>query len=177
MALTVEDGTQVAAAESYVSAADCTTYHTNNGNAAWTGTDAVKEAALRKACRYLDGEYRKRWKGQKVYPTTQALEWPRAGVMVLDEPIDLGVSDIYYGVLEITTIPQRLKDAQCELALLVLAGELAPAVDGSIRREKIDVLETEYAPGVRPGKKLYPVVDQLLSDYLKPSGSSDALRG
>lgn len=183
MALTVEDGTQIAAAESYISAADATTYHTANGNSAWTGTDAVKEAALRRACRYLDGEYRQRWKGQKVYPLTQVLEWPRVGVSVIDGPqqyYDVPPSfydSAYSGFLAITTIPQRLKDAQCELALLALAGALAPTVDGSVRREKIDVLETEYAPGVRPGKKSYPVVDQLLSDFLRPLGSSDALRG
>ena len=36
MALIVEDGTGLANAESYVSVADATTYHTNYGNTAWT---------------------------------------------------------------------------------------------------------------------------------------------
>jgi hypothetical protein len=166
MAITVEDGTIVTGAESYVSAATATTYHTNRGNTAWTGADAVKEAALRRAATYLDGRYRLRWKGARVYPLTQAMEWPRAGVETEDGQ-----------ALDITTIPQRLKDAQCELALRALSGPLADDLNASVRREKVDVLETEYAPGAKPGQIEYQIVDQLLSDLLKPSGSSDLLRG
>ena len=43
MTLTVETGAIVANANSYVSIADCDSYHTLMGNATWTGTDAVKE--------------------------------------------------------------------------------------------------------------------------------------
>jgi hypothetical protein len=182
VALTVEDGTIVTGAESYISASDATTYHTNRGNTAWTGTDAVKEAALRRAAAYLDGHYRKRWKGARVYPLTQAMEWPRAGVEVVDEQVYYDTPPSFYdseysGFLAITTIPQRLKDAQCELALRALSGPLADDLSASVRREKVDVLETEYAPGAKPGQIEYQIVDQLLSDFLKPSGSCDVLRG
>jgi hypothetical protein len=183
MALIIETGLQVANSESYISAADATTYHTNRGNTAWTGTDAVKEAALRRAAAYLDGHYRKRWKGQPVKPITQSMAWPRVGVKLVDvELLYYDVAPSYYdselmGFVPITTIPQRLKDAQCELALRALAGDLAADGESNIIREKVDVLETEYAPNTVKGKVVYPLVDSLLSDLLKPIGSSDALRG
>jgi hypothetical protein len=142
------------------------------------------ERALVLACRYLDGKYRNKWKGQKVTPIQQPLEWPRVGVRVVDTPqpyYDVPPSfydNSYSGFLAITTIPQRIKDAQCEATLLILSGtDLAPALNVSVRSEKVDVLETTYAPGVKPGQVDYPVIDQLISDYLKPVGSSDLQRG
>lgn len=178
MALIIEDGSVVSGAESYATVADTDAYHANRGNSAWKGTDAIKEAALRKAAAYLDGEYRRRWKGYRVQPLVQVMEWPRTGVCVVDELG--GVSPYGYfgtGFLTDTTIPQRLKDAQCELALRALAGELAPDVDGKLRRKKIDIIEKEYAPGSEPGAKDYRIVEQLLSDLLKPKGSVEVTRG
>lgn len=183
MALVIETGSIVAGAESYISAADCDTYFANRSQALWTGATAVKEAALRKAATYLDGHYRKRFKGQKVYPITQPMEWPRVGVRVVDTPqpyYDVPPSfydSQYSGFLAITTIPQRLKDAQCELALRALSGDLAVDGASNIVREKVDVLETEYAKGTVKGQKQYQIIDQLLSDYLKPLGCSDVQRG
>jgi len=183
MALTIEDGTIVTGAESYVSAASATTYHSNRGNAAWTGTDAVKEAALRKAAQYLDGHYRNRFKGQPVYPTTQPMAWPRAGVRLLNGPQEYyGVVPSFYdveysGYLAITTIPQRLKDAQCELALIALSADLAPNIAAGIKREKVDVLETEYFASAQAGTTVYSAVNNLLSDLLKPANTTDAQRG
>jgi phage gp36-like protein len=181
MSIIVEVGTIVAGAESYCTVAETTTYHTNRGNTLWTGTDAVKEAALRKATAYLDGYYRQRFKGQKVYPLTQPLEWPRVGVRVVTDQIYYDVPPSFYdsnysGFLAITTIPQRLKDACCELALRALSGDLATDLTAGIKREKIDVIETEYFQGATQGTA-YKAVDQLLSDFLKPSGSADVLRG
>lgn len=165
MALIVETGAIVTGAESYVSAADCTTYHSNRGNTAWTGTDAVKEAALLKAAAYLDGHYCKRFKGEKYQPLDQNMQWPRIGVVI----------DGF--VLDVDVIPQRLKDAQCELALIALTADLAPSVSAGIKREKVDVLETEYFAGAPAGTTVYTAVDNLLADLLKPLNSTDAVRG
>jgi len=176
--LTVEDGTIVAGAESYVSVTEADTYHTKRGNTAWTGEDAVKEAALLKAATYLDGEYRQRWKGVKVDWDEQVMEWPRAGVCVVDDYQQV-ISYGYLGpgFLAETTIPQRLKDAQCELALRALSVELAPDSTGRVKREKVDVLETEWFDGEDSTSTTYRVVEQLISDLLKPKGSGDVLRG
>lgn len=175
MSLIIETGAIVTGAESYVSVADCDTYHTNNGNALWTGTTAVKEAALRKAARYLDCYYRPRWKGYRVQFSIQSLEWPRYEVEVPGGGV-AGFGD-FANWLPSDQIPQRLKDAQCELALRALSGDLAVDGASNIIREKVDVLETEYAKGTVKGQKQYQIIDQLLSDYLKPLGCSDVQRG
>lgn len=165
MALTVETGQIISGAESYVSAADATTYHAARGNAAWTGTDAVKEAALLKAAAYLDGHYCNRFKGTKYQPLDQNMQWPRIEVVI----------DGF--VLDVDVIPQRLKDAQCELALIALSADLAPNVAAGIKREKVDVLETEYFAGAPAGTTVYTAVNNLLADLLKPLNSTDAVRG
>ncbi len=179
----VESGSIVTGADSYESLANAGAYLVKRGDATWAAaTAANREAALRKATTYLDGHYRKRWKGQKVYPLTQALEWPRVGVRVVDEQVyyyDTPPSfydSEYSGYIAITTIPQRLKDACCELALRALSAPLADDITAGIKREKVDVIETEYFQGAAPGTT-YQIVDQLLSDFLKPSGSADAVRG
>jgi len=165
MALIIEDGTIVAGAESYVSAADATTYHGNRGNTTWAGTDTVKDAALLKAAAYLDGHYCKRFKGTKYQPLDQNMQWPRIGVVI----------DGF--VLDVDVIPQRLKDAQCELALIALSADLAPSVSAGIKREKVDVLETEYFAGAPAGTTVYTAVNNLLADLLKPLNACDAVRG
>lgn len=166
MSLTIETGAIVAGADSYVTAAEATTYHAARGNTAWTGTDAVKEAALLKAAAYLDGHYCQRFKGEQYQPLLQSLQWPRINVIV---------GNGYYFPTD--TIPQRIKDAQCELALIALSAELAPNVSAGIKREKVDVLETEYFAGAPAGTTVYTAVNNLLSDLLKPINSSDVVRG
>lgn len=165
MALIVETGAIIAGADSYVSVTDCDTYHADRGNTAWTGTDAVKEHALRKAVAYLDGHYRNRLKGIMVDPIKQNLAWPRYDV-VID-----GVT------LARSPIPQRIRYAQCELALIALSADLAPNVSAGVKREKVDVLETEYFAGAPAGTTVYTAVNNLLSDLLKPINSSDLIRG
>lgn len=157
MPLTPETGAIVAGANTYVTLAEQKAFIGSIPQP--TATDAELERAIVLAARYLDGNYRARWKGVKE-SITQSMEWPRYVVA---------------GVLP-GTIPQRLKDAQCELALRALSGELSADTTTGIKREKVDVLETEYFSG-QSGKAAYPVVDQLLSDYLKPLGSSDLVRG
>jgi len=181
MALTIEDGTVVAGAESYVDADGADAYHAKRGNAAWIGEAAVKEAALLKAATYLDGEYRQRWKGYRVQPLVQSMEWPRSSVQISegDSYFASYDHDGYLGpiCLPSNVIPQRLKDAQCELALRALSAELAPDSTGRVKREKVDVLETEWFDGEDSTSTTYRVVEQLLSDLLKPKGSADAMRG
>ena len=184
MTLLVEDGSIVSGAESYVDAATATTYHANNGNTAWAAaTTPAMEAALRKAARYMDGKYRSRFLGFRVRPVGtvalpgQAMEWPRLYVPVFGAAPGISPGTAYANYLPANQIPQRLKDAQCELALRALASDLATDGDVSIKRKKLDVIEKEYAANMVPGQIAYPVVDQLLSDYLKPMGSQDVLRG
>ena len=77
MSLIVEDGTGKVDAESYQSVSAADTYFSNVGNSLWTGSTAVKEAALRKATIYLDSTYQ--WQGS-IFSLEQSLNWPRLGV-------------------------------------------------------------------------------------------------
>lgn len=74
-----------------------------------TATDAAKEAALRAAARVLDASFT--WTGTAV-DATQVLAWPRSGMLTRN------------GFAIATTVnPVDLKNAQCELAAQLHAGD------------------------------------------------------
>lgn len=158
MAIIVEDGSGLSTAESYLSVADCGTYHTNRGNAAWTGADSAKEIALRKATQYLDAVYGRSFQGTRV-TVTQALAFPRYDV------------EIDGFVLTSTTIPQKLKDATAELAVRALTEDLLADQDtpGSIESESVTVgpisTSTTYAGG-RAQQAAYPYVEALIAELI-----------
>lgn len=74
--LTIEDGSIVPGADSFVSAADFATYATNYGVEV-PDAEPAQEALLRRAAVQLDGL---RWAGGPV-SGEQALSWPRSGVV------------------------------------------------------------------------------------------------
>lgn len=122
--ITVEDGTNVAGANSYVSVADANTFLSGEIYATeWDAADAdLKARALIAACRVIN--YSMNWNGYRTY-TDQALAWPRARVhnyeienALLADP--LAMTSVYYAD---NTIPQRLKDAQCIQALELLRSD------------------------------------------------------
>jgi hypothetical protein len=178
MPLIVEDGTIVAGANAYVTLVEQAAFI--GSIAQPTATDTELERAIILATRYIDGHYRQQWKGRRVEPVTQSLEWPRYGVSISNSLTSSGSAfyDAGFGQMYIPsdTIPQRVKDACCELALRALSGELAADGDASIGRKKIDVIDTEYRNGVLKGSMAYPVIDQLLSDYLHPRGTQTVTR-
>lgn len=157
MALEVEDGTGKANAESYISVADASARHTAFGNTAWTGTDAVKEAALRRATGYIEQAFRSRWQGCRVV-STQALSWPRSGVCVDDYPVD---SDV---------VPTDVANACADLALRALTADLNADQTRAVIREKVGPLETEYSEH-SPQAKQYRAVDMMLAPYLTGGGA------
>ncbi len=113
MALTIDTTVGGAAANSYVSVAQADTYFEARLNtSAWTG-DEDKKKALRMAAKRLQDE---NWRGCRV-DDTQALAWPRYEVENPDSP-----SGDYFADDE---IPQRVIDAQCELAIFYLQNTAA----------------------------------------------------
>ena len=72
MALTVEDGTGLVGADSYVSVADCETYCDARGLTFSGAATADKEAALRRATASIDAMYRSRFPGQRRQSTGRA---------------------------------------------------------------------------------------------------------
>jgi len=160
MALTV--GT-----DAYVSLAACDAYHAALGNAAWTGLDAAKEVAIRKATLWVDNAYRGRWKGIRC-DTTQPLAWPRWDVT--DE-------DGLY--VDSATIPTAIANATCEAALRIIAGtDLDPDRDrgGRIKSESVGSLSVVYADGA-PSGTTYPRIDRMVSGLVAGRSSMRIERG
>lgn len=169
MALTVEDGSVVAGAESYAAVADADTYHANRGNTDWAaaGTPA-KEQALRKATDYMLQTYRPRWKGYRK-SAAQALDWPRSFVYL--EPYISGAVGPYPYLVSDSSVPAEVKNSCCELARRALTADLRADLDRQALREQVGPIAVEYDPASEYYKK-YPAVDAALSPYLRGSGSN-----
>ena len=130
MALTIEDGSIVAGADSYVEAADLVTYAANYGRTIPAGT-TDQEALLRRA--YLQMAAMP-WKGQPV-SAEQTGAWPRYGVCRNGF------------VLPSDSIPAQVKQGQMALAAEIHADDLVDpdTKAGAVTRRKVGPLETEYA--------------------------------
>lgn len=114
-------------ADSYVTLTEFNTYCDKTSRGI-SGTDAELEALLRKGVAYLENQYRGRWKGYRT-EQEQALAWPRIGSGGDSRLRAQGDTFAVYGIVDIdgfeiptNAIPQQIKDAQCEVALLASAG-------------------------------------------------------
>jgi len=159
---TVEDGTGLEAANSYLSVAGADQYHEDHtASTSWSGaTQAQKEKALRLATQYLDARFDGRWAGYK-YTAEQALAWPRI------EAVD---NDGW--AIDSDSIPQRLADATAELSLRVVDGDTLfedETKPGLIKSKSVTVgpisKSVEYVSGIGPAKK-YPLIEALLRPLL-----------
>jgi len=174
MALTVETGTGVPGADSYISLADANTYVSNHGNSAvWSAaTDATKEQTLRLATQYIDLKYGDRFKGYKTWNTQakrQNLQWPRGGAIDNDGyeyPDD--------------AMPACLVSAVVEAALRIIAGDdlLGVIETGTIASESSTVgplsQSISYIGGKMPMKQ-YPKIDALIRPLI--NSSTQMMRG
>jgi len=164
MALTVEDGTGLSTADSYLSQANADTYIANHGNSTdWSGaTSDQKDEALRLATQWLDLTYGQRWKGIRSN-SDQALDWPRSGV-----------SDRDGRAIDTDELPQKLLDATAEMALRHITetdGIMPDEADAApVKQEKIKVGEIEesvtYA-APKPQAKRFTIVTRLIADLIE----------
>lgn len=116
MSLTVENGTGLETANSYVSVEYVNTYHSDRGNNLWAGSDAKKEQAIIRATDYIEKRFATRFRGTKQ-SRRQALSWPRFNA----------IDNSGFLFSEEDNIPRKLKMAVAEYALRALKqGELAP---------------------------------------------------
>lgn len=172
MALTVEDGTGLAAADSWVTLVEATTWHSDMGNTTWaSGTydDTQREAALRRAARFLSDSFA--WIGYPTNNRTQNLAWPR--FYVSDEDNLSIASD---------EIPVEIKRAQFEVALeeLVTPRAMSPTVTLSnrVKMEQVGPLKVEYLSSYtsafhdRP--QMLSVLDMITQFMEKSSGNAKA---
>ena len=156
MALTVENGTGLSAADAYISVMDADIYHAAMNNTAWaTLSSAQKEAAIRYATIYLDSRYS--WRGT-IVEDDQALGMPTE-----DGYDDQG--------REITGLPAKVANACAEMALMhhqnpvnavMEARVIAEEVTGAVRVQYSDRNGNE---GVR-----YPVIDRMIKGLYTGGG-------
>ena len=151
MALTLvkEDGTGMADANSYASAADGDAYHDGHLYAsAWTAATAPnKEKALVMASRLIDAEYQ--FNGFKA-SGGQAMQWPR--ISCPDPDVNatelIGILWRAGNYVDSNIVPKAVVDATCELAreLLVADRTATPPGEGlkyENRRHHADRLRQE----------------------------------
>jgi len=173
MALTVEDGTGLAAADAFVSVATADAYHSARGNSTWVSAsspaDTDKEEAIRRASYYLSYAYD--WKGYRLQGRSQSLAWPRSYV-----------TDAEGWSVAADAVPQEIKDACCEIALreLVTPGSMTPDVTTStkVKSEQVGPLKVEYLNMNTSAQASVPVltyVTDLVSGLLADGAGSSAL--
>lgn len=152
MALIIEDGTIVANANSYVTAANLDTYLSDRGLSITASTTADKEELLIRAMDYLELQ---RFLGVK-FTRDQALQWPRVSVVIDGYLVD---SD---------TIPELLKEAQMETTITIDGGndplELRERLK---RRTQVGSVSVEYESG---SDKVLRKVNNKLRKLIKAGG-------
>lgn len=136
---TVEDGTLVAGANSYVPVDYADAYIVQNIHASesWDAlsTDG-RQRVLSWASRYLD--QRATWNGT-IVDETQAMRWPRSGV-----------TDIDGRVIPTTEIPKALMDAVCEMArYLTVEDRSTERQQDGLRELRVDVVDLKFTEGYR----------------------------
>ncbi|KAF1711065.1 hypothetical protein CSC70_03820 [Pseudoxanthomonas kalamensis DSM 18571] len=160
MALTIEDGTGVTGADSYATAAELADRAAAYG---WTipATESEQEVLLRRAAEAMNGLD---WKGSRKGGASQSMAWPRTGVAVDGEIL----ADDY--------IPAPILYGQMALAAEIHADDIDPpeARKGAVTKEKVDVLEVEYATVENSGKLMRAAPDRpsqvQFADYLARRG-------
>lgn len=177
MAVVVVETVGSATANSFITVAEADTYlEARLNSSAWTGTEPKKIAVI-EATRTLSGLT---WTGSRT-DAVQALSFPRIGVTDPDAPLDAPL-DAWSGTPEYDDdeIPQRVKDATCELALEFLrAGTTDVAgIDATVGviTKTVDVLSTTYDPNMRAqGLGRFPRVMSLIGPLLDSAGSGTAV--
>lgn len=168
MPAVVEDGTGVAGANAYISAAYLAAYAEDAGIAVPAGN---AEGAIVRASRWIDGTFGARFPGSRVKGRGQGLEWPRTGA-----------TDYSGALIASDEVPAEIQRATAEAALRELRspGSLAPdqatgTAGASVKRvrKKVGPLETEteYSAGASAwGASGFPAIDAILAGLLGGRG-------
>jgi hypothetical protein len=160
MSLTVEDGSVVAGANSYVSVSDAQAYATARGIVV-----TVTEALLLKAIDYLES-LRAEYQGIKT-DGSQSLQWPRSGVYL--DGYEVGEDEI----------PDVLINAQIRLACEAYTYDLMPTTEGrEVIMERVEgAVTVQYAPSgdVAP-QPTFTAASAMLAPLLKSALFGGSLR-
>lgn len=164
MALTVEDGTGLANADSLVSLADVKAYAISRGKVL-PAADADVEVLIRAANDYLR-IYESKFKGRRS-TNTQALSFPRDFITLFwrDPGTDLPTN----------VIPPQAIQAVCQLVLESLSFPLLPSSDGKVTvEENVGQIKSTYQ--IYSSLPIYPSVEAILLPLLTSPGILSTLR-
>lgn len=166
MALVIEIGTGLdPTANAYADAATVSAYHFARGNTAWTGIDAVKEAAILRAMTYIESLP---WHGYKT-AHANPLEWPRS---CMEDRSGYAIAS--------NVVPQAVVNALCEAALreLETAGSTMADTgrdDSMTKLEVAGAVKLEWGAAA-PTVTDFRVVKALLKGLIAPSGGVRLVR-
>lgn len=176
MKFVVEDGTGKSDATSYVDLEYAKEYFTRKGYTAWNDlTTETQQNELINGTEYADKKFGPKLDGRPLNDK-QSLEFPRSGL-----------KDRYGR--PILGVPDNVKQATCEYAMLSKTGRLYPQtaqIDENIKRESVKVgpitTTTEYVDSRRSIVYLdhaYP--DSMINFYVNPAlgsyANSPVIRG
>lgn len=171
MTLTVEDGSVIPGAESYVTLAAFKTYCDARGVSYAAFTDTQLEQHARKAFDYLLQKYRGQWKGYRK-DATQVADWPRSFVYL--EPFVHGAVGSYPYLVDEDSIPVEVKFAQFEL--MIRQGEVDSLLPDTGQKEvsvKVGPISVEF-DRLSEQNTQYVAVDSILKPYLVTSNQRAA---
>lgn len=157
--ITVEDGTGLPNADTYISVADADQYHLRYGNEEWDSlSETEKETSLIKASRDIGLLFS--FIGDRLHPETQALEFPRTRA---------------------SGVPRAVSEATAEMALISLGFDPSGPLSGdgnikSLEQEVGDLKrKTEYFNASASTEQTQLRRVNLLLKGLLASGSSGSL--
>jgi hypothetical protein len=171
MALVVEDGTGKADAESNASVAQYKARCDKLGVSYAGETDPQIENRLRLGFENMIESYRLRWAGNRC-TTTQAGDWPRSNVPMIDGPGAGRVTSYYPN----NVVPAEVVNANIDLAVRAKKGPLTPDLTQAVKRKKAGSVEIEYAD-YSTATKSYPAIDNKLKPFLTAQGGVKLVRG
>ena len=159
MALIIEDGSNVANADSFATVAECQAYADARG-LTLPAADADIEILLRKGADYLNSIEGKFQGYRYYYADGQSLCFPRGDIYEFDK---------YIGM----EIPARLKDGQCQLAVDANSNTLLAAGSGrEVIEKKIGPLTTKWNPTGNSSPQYDPTAALAILDPLFKAASS-----
>lgn len=151
MSITVENGSIVSGANSYVTEAELTAYVDARDGL----LNGLESALILKAMDYLESL---NFIGSKTIKT-QPLQWPRNNVFI---------DGFEY---ENNEIPSELKNAQLAIATAIDEGiDPLGAISRAVKREKVDVIEVEYMDNSAPNDISRSITSAIRKLVLNSSG-------
>ena len=165
MSFTVEDGTGIAGATSYIALVDARAYALDR-DLTLPSDDTECQQSLVRGFDYVES-FRGQYKGSRT-TATQAGQFPRTGIYIDGQLLAAG------------DIPDELKFAQVEAAVADTAGVtlLPTTTKPLVKRKKTGPLETEYetSGGRGSASPRMTAIEALLRPLLKSGGAVRTVR-